>query len=230
MWPRDALDILLNDGVPPEGMCPGHWYPPTNGDTRCDDQDVLAAAKINRIKNYARCYTREDLKQAIFQDGIAFVGVPVFYSWISGSATLTGHIPMPSQGESRIGDHMIAFTGWDDETGEFEFRNSWYLVPGITPWGDQGNGWLPQEYWDRFAASADAEGWTAPDIIGPIPPEPPDPIKKLFTCLRQAWTNKDVSAFLECIKTFLHDEGWLLTASKTKNGSIRIIIRKPEQP
>jgi len=226
MWPHDAMDILLKAGTPPETMCKGIWYPPTNGDRCCDEPETIEAAVKNKIKMYARVYTVEDIKQAIFQDGIVPIGVPVFNDWVTGVATLTGHIPMPAASEGVIGYHMIAATGWDDETQELEFRNSWYLIPGLKAWGDGGNGYLPYAYWNKFMQTDWVEGYTAVDDVGP-PPTPPNPWDDFAKCAKAALNPLDIRALLECFKKLLRDLGYLGILKVTKLG-FQLSVKKNE--
>lgn len=51
-----------------------------------------------------------------------------------------GYIPIPKDGEEKIGGHAMALVGYDDETGYFEVKNSWGDL-----WGDNGYIKIPYE-------------------------------------------------------------------------------------
>lgn len=222
------MDIILKKGVPPESMCPGSWYVNVNADIPCNDQKTLDAAYQNRIKSYAAIFTVEDIKQAVFQDGIVVIGVPVTNAWVTGAATINGHIPY-QPGAGIIGYHMIAIIGWDDDTGELEFRNSWWTVPLVTPWGDDGNGWMLYAYWDGYSASGDTEGYSAVDIIGPVPPIPPTPWERFIACVKAKWQNYDIIGMIGCLQELWSTAdklGYSIKVKNRKDGAVVITIRK----
>jgi hypothetical protein len=226
MYIRDGLDIVLNEGCSPETLCPGKWYSPgINADNICDSPETTQAAIAYKIKSYARVHTVDEIKEAL-QNGPVVVGVLCTMAWITGSATLTGHIPDPKPGEGWVGGHCICITGYNDETGEFEFKNSWFLIPGIKPWGDGGYGYFHFSYIGNQLVTDDADAWVMVFQGGDVPPPPPDPWKKFLTCIKAAWKRLDVLAMLVCLQTLLHDKGWMLTASKTRTGGIRVLIEK----
>jgi len=56
-------------------------------------------------------------------------------------ANKTGKVPMPKEGSYIIGGHSVTIVGYDDNSREFKFKNSWGA-----DWGDKGYGYLPYDY------------------------------------------------------------------------------------
>lgn len=52
-----------------------------------------------------------------------------------------GKVPMPDQFDYPLGGHALTFVGYNDETQEFKFANSWGKN-----WGDNGYGYLKYDY------------------------------------------------------------------------------------
>lgn len=226
MYIRDGLDIVKKSGACTNALCPGVWYSPgINADTVCDSPEIQANAATYKIASYARLQNVDEIKQAL-QNGPVVVGVLCTDAWIYGSATLTGHIPDPGPNPNWIGGHCICITGYDDATGEFEFKNSWYLVPGVKPWGDGGYGYFHYSYIGDQLTTQDADAWVMVfQGSGPTPPPvPPDPVADLKKCLQSAGWN--LAAIVSCIVTFLKAEGWLATATTKADGSVNLHIKK----
>lgn len=223
MYIRDGLDIALKSGCPVEALCPATVYGPgINMDDVCDSPEIATSAAAYKIKSYARVQSSEEIKQAL-QTGPVVVGVLVTEAWITGSATITGHIPDPGPNPVWIGGHCVCLTGMDDATGEFEFKNSWYLIPKIKAWGDGGYGYFTYGYIGVQLVSGDADAWVMVFLGGAVPPQPPDPVADLKACLKKA---RSLKAILACIVAFLKAKGWLATVTLKPDGSADINIRK----
>jgi C1A family cysteine protease len=77
------------------------------------------------------------------------IGIDVYESFESNTATKTGFIPLPkTKTEELLGGHAIFLVGYDDNLtapdgtkGHFIFRNSW-----SSKWGDKGYGYLPYTF------------------------------------------------------------------------------------
>lgn len=86
-------------------------------------------------------YSLESIKSRLAQGVPVVFGIYVYPSFESYKAEKTGKIPMPSPRERIIGGHALMFTGYNDETKEFKFANSWG-----SDWGDNGFGYLKYDY------------------------------------------------------------------------------------
>ena len=78
-----------------------------------------------------------DLKSCIALGHPFVAGITVFKSLIQDNH---GHVSMPHPNDKPMGGHAICFTGYDDTTQEYEFKNSW------GEWGDNGYGYLPYQF------------------------------------------------------------------------------------
>ncbi len=63
-----------------------------------------------------------------------------------------GKVPMPTYDEFPLGGHALTFVGYDDDTQEFKFVNSWGKN-----WGDKGFGYLKYDYVMNKSAKNDYE-------------------------------------------------------------------------
>lgn len=78
------------------------------------------------------------IKAVLAQSTPIVFGVFVYPSFGTGQ---NGRVPIPSYGEYPMGGHALTFVGYDDDTQEFKFANSWG-----TNWGDKGFGYLKYDY------------------------------------------------------------------------------------
>jgi len=77
------------------------------------------------------------------------IGIPVYDSF---RTALAGRVPMPLDDEKTIGDHSVLVVGCEEDAQQSKwliFRNSW----GVR-WGEEGYGFLPFEYIERFGCEA----------------------------------------------------------------------------
>jgi C1A family cysteine protease len=154
-YPRCAMKVLLNKGVPPESC----WrYLPNIIGTPCKNADALAMP--NRIEGYWRVDDNIDaIKESLYLNGPMVVGIDVYESFENAS---DGIVPMPKNGEELLGGHAICLVGFDDKKKLLKFKNSWGII-----WGDTGYGYLPYDYVDPYLYDA----WACRDFLG----EPREP-------------------------------------------------------
>ena len=149
-------------------------------------EQMLKEAEKFKIKSYARVQTLQEIKQAIYYDGVVGAGVFVATNFLYPEQNK--FIAMPSG--FILGSHMIAIVGWDDNLeytyrdsylgkrtfkGFFRIRNSW-----SSQWGDNGYAFIP---FDFLTQATDLgipyllEAWTSIDLL--IDPPKNDNVEKL---------------------------------------------------
>jgi C1A family cysteine protease len=113
----------------------------------------LSDAVPYKITEYHRVLSIDLLKAALAEGLPVVIGIDVYESFESESATATGVIPMPNTSkEQLLGGHAICCAGYDDSSNWVIFRNSWG-----TSWGDKGYGYLPYAYFDSLVSDM----WTS---------------------------------------------------------------------
>jgi len=86
-------------------------------------------------------YSLTSIKYILSQNIPIIFGVFIYPSFESGDVIRTGKVPMPSRYEQPLGGHALTFVGYNDETQEFKFANSWGK-----DWGDNGCGYISYQY------------------------------------------------------------------------------------
>jgi C1A family cysteine protease len=155
-YPRDAMEVLLKEGVSPE-MC--QPYVAREASTPC--QGSVDLAKENKIKAYARLYTIEEMKKCLYENGAFLASFLVTDTWFKP----VGGLVIP-EGKV-VGGHAVCIVGYDDATRLLKFRNSWGR-----DWGRDGYGYLPYVSVGQYLMDA----WSSVDIpdveeekVEPIP-------------------------------------------------------------
>ena len=163
-----GCEVLKNLGDPLLSLCP---YQNTDNDTVNETAALMADAATRKVASYAQCTSLDDMKQSIYQLGPICIGIPVYESFMDASG---GVIPMPGSNEALLGGHELAVCGWTVKNGTkcFVFKNSWYNIPGIQPWGDNGFGYLPEAYMTKYLSNGDADSFTVTPISPPVPNVP----------------------------------------------------------
>jgi GNAT superfamily N-acetyltransferase len=103
-------------------------------------------ARFNKIYSYSRIRNLEDARRCIAYDGPFLVSISINSGWAKAP---NGAISMPEPGQPFTENHCVCVVGYDDNTRLLHFVNSW--GPG---WGDKGFGFLPYDYFTRFAQDA----------------------------------------------------------------------------
>jgi C1A family cysteine protease len=134
-----GVQSLLTNGVCMESLCP---YVISNYKNKPSKE-----AYTNGLLHQALTYSHipQDITQMklCLSNQIPFViGICVYTSFESKSASITGQIPIPNtKREQLLGGHAIVICGYNDITQQFIFRNSWG-----TSWGSVGYGLIPYAY------------------------------------------------------------------------------------
>lgn len=144
-FPRDALKVLTDYGVPPE-TCQA--YVANSITPTCHNADELA--KPNKIKGYARLNTIDEMKQSLYQNGAFLIACSVTKNWFN-----VGTDGLIFEGGDIVGYHAVALVGYDDELQLIRFKNSWG-----DKWGDGGYGYLSYSHMSSILTDA----WSAVDI------------------------------------------------------------------
>ena len=171
-YPRDAMDVLLKEGVCPEECQPYIARVHTDPCLRSGE-----LAKENKIKAYARLNTLDEMKQYLYERGPFMASFQVTNEWYT---PLNGLI-VP-QGP-RIGGHAVCIVGYDDVRQVIKFRNSWGRG-----WGANGYGYLPYISVGQYLMDA----WSMVDVPeveeekpSPEPQPTPEPQKNWISLLLQ---------------------------------------------
>lgn len=72
-------------------------------------------------------------------------GISVYESFESASTRASGVVPMPAEGEKKLGGHAVLAVGYDDAKQQFIFRNSYGA-----DWGESGYGYMPYEFVTKY--------------------------------------------------------------------------------
>lgn len=133
MFVRQALKQLNHCGDCEYADFPyNETYPQVKARIEADKDNLYAKAEPYKILNYFRCYTDEDVKLAILNQGAVVISIPVYSSFAADC-------PIPGPGDTFEGGHAMCVVGWD-ETG-WLIQNSWSAL-----WGKKGLLHLPYTY------------------------------------------------------------------------------------
>lgn len=191
---RSVMEVLLKIGICYENT---YKYSLYNGKLNFPIIPQIAYEEANKykIKSYASCNSLEEVKNAIYNNGLVLGGILVCSNFLNPE---NGFVDNPEG--NILGCHAIAVVGWDDNLqytykngktrkGFLRIRNSW-----SENWGDNGYAWLP---YDFFNGKLDIgtpyffESWSSIDNIENIP----EPVKQYWRVQVGAFSIKD-----NCIK------------------------------
>lgn len=141
-WIVTSLRVMRGWGNPPESAWPytDKPWPPDEP----PGLDVLA--KQSRILAYQRVRSFMECKAALASGHPVSSAFDMTDQWFSAN---NGIIEMPSSNATIAGSHAVMILGYDDNAGRFTFQNSWGAE-----WGDQGLGYLPYDFFDRYFSEA----------------------------------------------------------------------------
>jgi hypothetical protein len=143
---KDGIAALSKKGAVAEDVWP---YQP--GAFAEEPPATIEKAERFRITGARPLTSVDDLKRALLENGPVVAGITLYERFITSAVAKTGIIPVPTDKEQVVGGHAIVIVGYDDETRRLRFVNSWG-----TGWGDQGFGYLPYEYAEKYLS----EAWT----------------------------------------------------------------------
>lgn len=153
-WPNEegtsirfGMKVLHKVGVPVED---GWQY--NDLDRGHPEKWAHLVARWNKIKAYYRIQTLNELKHALI-DSPVVMGFEIFEEIFDPGKS--GIIPLPRNIRESWGGHCVCAVGFDDTRKLIKFKNSW-----STEWGNNGYGYIPYEYIERFGWDA----WVAEDL------------------------------------------------------------------
>jgi len=96
--------------------------------------------------------TRNDIKKNLLKNNLIICGIKIFNSFHNPITIKTGYVKLPKNNISTenilhfnenilLGGHSIIIIGFDDNTSNYKFINSWGMN-----WGDNGYGYIPYDY------------------------------------------------------------------------------------
>ena len=107
-------------------------YPNVKQRINEDYDNLIAKAEPYKVINYFRCYTEQEVKETLLNQGAVVMSITVYDSF-------AGECPIPSPDDKKRGGHAMCLVGWD-KTG-WIIQNSWSAF-----WGKSGYLHLPYEY------------------------------------------------------------------------------------
>lgn len=133
MYIRQALKQLNHCGdCEYEDFPYNETYPNVKKKIDNDKENLYAKAEPFKIVNYFRCYSNDEVKRALLNQGAVVLSIPIYDSF-------SADCPLPSKEDKYKGGHAMCVIGWD-ETG-WIIQNSWSKA-----WGKKGTLHLPYEY------------------------------------------------------------------------------------
>lgn len=154
---RDAVAGVVKSGVVPDTEFP---YDDQVFDRAPSAQDYADAKKQEALVYEAVAYPH--FNQALASGFPVVFGFTVYESFESQEVASTGIVPIPQPGEQILGGHCVWGHGFNSRfkaLGNDKFpartkacRNSW-MDEGGAPWGDNGDFYLPQWFFDNGQAS-----------------------------------------------------------------------------
>lgn len=119
---------------------------------------AYADAAFKKLKDAMYASVPQDLdamRDVLAANNPIAIGFSVFSSF--DRVGRNGLVPYPGMNEKVRGGHAVLVTGYDDEKGVFEFRNSWG-----TGWGNAGYGYFKYEHLTNRKLASDF--WTVVSV------------------------------------------------------------------
>src|SRR3972149_8625484 len=110
MEPRDTMQILKNTGIVEENL-----YPYAESQLQDIPDKLILRAGMYRCAGYASIETIEGLKQSLIENGVCYLGVPVYNFGL--------RMWKQNPGEYFLGGHAMTVVGY--KPSGFILRNSW---------------------------------------------------------------------------------------------------------
>lgn len=142
-------------------------YKNTKAELEKNKNYYLKEALPYAVKNYFRCYTEEEVKKALINQGAVIICINIYPSF-------GGDAEVPQLGDKSKGGHAMCLVGWD-ETG-WIIQNSWGIY-----WGKKGFCHLPYDY--------PVKEWWGITINSDLPePKIPNIFIRIFRSIKYAFS------------------------------------------
>lgn len=181
MYIREALKRLNHYGdCEYEDFPWNKKYPKVKAKLEAGKENYLKKAESFKILNYFRCYTDEEVKQALLNQGAVVLSAPIY-------STFAAECPLPSDKDKYKGGHAMCLVGWD-KTG-WIIQNSWSPF-----WGDEGFLHLPYDYpvneWWGITVNLDVPEPTKKPTLSQILDRIIYKLSKIWDLIKDLWKNK----------------------------------------
>jgi len=139
----DCINELVVNGVPPEFIYPYNtdniYNPPCSLSINLSKYcKCLGFNKIDRFK----------IKKYLLNDDPIICGIKIFFDINNKEISKTGIIPSPVFNTIITSGHCILIVGYNDNTQQYKFINSWG-----EKWGDNGCGYIGYDYINNYKYS-----------------------------------------------------------------------------
>lgn len=126
---RDTIKTLVTYGACNSEICP-NTFDWTQKPSDAAYADGLAGD--DKLHQYYRLNSEDDIQQALAQGHGIYIGVEVYESFESEECIKTGIIPLPKANEKLLGGHALAIVGYIFMNGKLYYiiRNSWGIEVG----------------------------------------------------------------------------------------------------
>jgi hypothetical protein len=137
--------------------------------------EAYADAKNQMALEIGQFASVEDGEQFVYQKKFAIcMGIPVYTSFLDAP---NGVIPWPGSNDKLQGYHELAIKGRILINGKryIKFKNSWYIIPNVQPWGDKIYGYYPEDLLIQNMQEGEADMSFATEKVNPNPNPDPNP-------------------------------------------------------
>lgn len=161
-FPREALTVLMDIGVPLESQMPYSKAKEVKLEKpkkSLKTINLYGTARRYRSKGYIRLKTVADVMQSLSINGPAFTGMEWLEGWNDLGGATEYHSTLKDKMGSVIGGHAVTIVGFQRRERRFIIRNQW-----STSWGFEGYGYLPFAVFEKYAKDT----WAIFDLDSPL--------------------------------------------------------------
>lgn len=139
----DCINELVVNGAPPEFICPYN----------IDNINKPPCSLSINLSKYCKCLgfnkiDRFKIKKYLLNDDPIICGIKIFFDIHNKEISNSGIIPSPIPNTIITSGHCILIVGYNDNTQQYKFINSWG-----EKWGDNGCGYISYDYINNYKYS-----------------------------------------------------------------------------